>query len=141
MADHIPTGRGDRATRSQSEVEAEMGLRPIEELLARRAQLIRDVADLRARYGSFGTFDHLRKIELSRLCGLIRAQATEAGDRISNDVVDERAHAHPDYIDFIATATKERAEWAVLEGKVEAIEWYIRRGQSVASYLTAEARL
>jgi len=140
-SDHIPTGRGDRVMRSQSEVEAEMGLRPIEELLARRAQLIREVSDLRARYGSFGTFDHLRKIELSRLFGLIRARATEGKKRPSDKQVEHEAHAHPDYIDFIATATKERAEWAVLEGKVEAIEWYIRRGQSVASYLTAECRL
>ena len=129
------------APTSMEDVERKMGLRPLSELLGKRAALIEEVADLRARYGSFGTFDHLRKIELSRLCGLIRAQATAEGRKVSNDVVDEEAHAHPDYIGFIATATEERARWAILEGKVEAIEWYIRRGQSVASYLTAEARL
>jgi hypothetical protein len=141
MADHIPTGRGDRAIRSQSEVEAEMGLRPIEELLARRAQLIRDVAPLRALYGSFGTFDDMRKVELSRIKGLIRAEATAEGRKVSNDIVNDEAHAHPDYVDYITKATNERAHWVNLEGKVEAIEWYIRRGQSVASYLTAECRL
>jgi len=141
MADLVTTGRGDRVIRSQSEVEADMGLRPIEQLLARRAQLIEEVSDLRAKYGSFGTYEALRKIELSRLCGLVRAVATADEERISNDVVDERAHAHPDYIDFVTTATTERARWAILEGRVQAIELYIRRGQSVASYLTAEARL
>lgn len=124
-----------------ADVEAKMGLQPIEELLAERDHIINQVADLRARYGSFGTFDHLRKVELSRIKGLIRAQATRDRRRMNNDQVDEEAHAYPDYIEFITKATLERAKWVKLESLVDGIDMTINRGQAVARYTAAEAHL
>jgi hypothetical protein len=124
-----------------SDVELRIGLQPVEELLAQRRTLIEKVADMRARFGPFGTADHLRKIELSRLHGLIRAQALRDKRRITNQQVDEEAHAHPDYYDFVTAMTIKRAEWVKLEAQIEEIDMTINRGQAIARYLALEARL
>lgn len=124
-----------------SDMELKMSIQPIEELLAERAVIVRELADLRARFGSFGTWDHLRKVELSRLKGLIRALATRHGRKMNNEQVDEEAHAHPDYIDFITAATMQRARWVKLEADMEEIEMKVNRGQAVARFASAEARL
>lgn len=121
--------------------ERRLGLRPVEELLDERRKLVQRIADYRARFGAFGTFDHLRKVELARIAGLVRAQALRDKVKMTAAEVDDAAHSHPDYRDFIAEATHQRAEWVKLEHEIEAIDWTIRRGQTVASYLTSEARL
>lgn len=121
--------------------ERRLGLEPVEELLAKRSALTQRIADLRARFSSFGTFDHLRKIELARIAGLIRAQAVRDKIKKAAGEIDDEAHAHSDYRDFITEATVQRAEWVKLEHEIEKIDWIIRRGQTIASFLAAEARL
>lgn len=124
------------------EVEARMGLTPIDELLAKRRSAVETVATLRAKYGSFGTFEHERKIELARIKARIRAELTASGaNKVTNDQIDDLAHADPAYVDAIITATQQRAEWVRLEAKIEAIDMYIQRGQAIARFLAAEARL
>ena len=122
-------------------IERKLGVRPIEELLAERDDLVERVADLRARYGPFGTFDHIRKMELARLNGLLRAQAVQDKIKRTNDETDNMCHDHQDYRDLIATATIQRAEWVRVEAKIEAIEFHIRRADAVMRYATAEVRL
>jgi len=124
-----------------AQTERRLGLRPIEELLAERAARTERIADLRARFGAFGTYNDLRKVELSRIAGLVRAQALRDKVKMTAAEVDDGAHSHPDYRDFITEATRQRAEWVKLESEIEAIDWTIRRGQTVASFLTSEARL
>jgi len=121
--------------------ESRIGIVPLSELLPRRAGLVNKVCDLRARFGPFGTFDHLRKIELSRIKALIRAQATRDKRKISASEIDDEAHGHPDYFDFITAATLKRAEWVKLESQIEAIEMTINRGQAVARFASAETFL
>ena len=118
-----------------------MGLDPIHELLARRQELVEHVADLRAQYGSFGTFDPMRKSTLSQIKMLIRAQAVASGVKKTEACLDEEAHADSRYIEFIASATKGRADLAVLESKIEHIDATIYRANAVARYLSAEANL
>ena len=122
------------------DTEARMGIEPIDQLLAEREHLVNQVVDLRAKYGPFGTWDHLRKITLSVIKGAIRAQAVRDKRKLNNEQVDEEAHAHPDYIELVTVATRERAEWAKLEARVEAIGFRINRGQSIARYLSSEPR-
>jgi len=122
--------------------EERIGVRPIEELLAERDVCVEQVATLRARYGGWGTFDHLRKIELARLTGLIRAQSLR--DKLPKSTVaetDDAAHSHPDYRDFITTATLERAQWSKLEAKIENIDATIQRANAMIRFMTSEARL
>lgn len=136
MADHIVARSPMRRT------EEQLGVRPIEELLAERDRLVEQVATLRARYGGWGTFDHLRKIELARIAGLIRAQAVrDKLPKMTAAEIDDGAHSHPDYRDFITTATVERAEWAKLESRIEAIDATIQRANAVIRFMTSEARL
>lgn len=124
-----------------ADMEMKLSIQPLEELLAERDHLIRKVCDLRARYGPFGTFDHLRKIELSRIAGLVRIQAVRDGVKMTENAIQDAAHAHPDYVEFVTLATHQRAEWTKLEALIEGIDMTINRGQVVARFATAEARL
>lgn len=126
-----------------AEIEARASVQPIEELLDERATLIQRVANLRAVYGSFGTWEAQRKMMLARLKGQVRAEALRGttARKLTNDQIDDEAHDHPEYMDFITMATKERAAWIVLEAKIEAIDFRIQRGQAVVRFASAEARL
>lgn len=135
MPDHIV------ASSPMAEAELRASVQPIDELLAERSHLIEKCAPLRAVYGSFGTFDHSRKILLSRLKGEIRARAVRDQRKITNDQVDEEAHEHPDFIEFITDATKARTQWIKLEAIIEAIDFKIQRGQAVMRFAASEARL
>lgn len=119
-------------------LESRIGVQPLDEIIQEHQHIVNQVADLRARFGSFGTFDHLRKVELSRIKGLIRAQATRDKRRVNNDQIDEEAHAHPDYIEFVTKATTERARWVKLESELEEIEWRVNRGQMLGRFSAVE---
>lgn len=123
------------------DMESKMGVQPIEELLAERDHLVNQVADLRARFGAFGTYNDLRKIELARIAGLIRAQALRDERKMTGAEVEDATHAHPDYVDFVTTATVERARWVKFEAAIEGIDFTINRGQAIARFATAEAHL
>ena len=123
------------------EVELRAGVEPIDQLLHQRRGLVEKVATLRAVYGAFGTWDHQRKCELSRIKSLIRLQAMKDSRKVNNDQVDEEAHAHPDYTVFITRATNERAEFFRLEAQIEDIDYRIRRGQSLMYFAGGEQRL
>lgn len=124
-----------------ADVERKLGVVPIEELLHERATLVDRVADLRARYGPFGTWEAIRKSELARLNALLRGQYTKAEVKVTEAQLDTGAHAHPDYLALIAEATTQRAELARLEAQIEAIEFTIRRADAVIRFTSAEARL
>jgi hypothetical protein len=118
-----------------------MGLQPLEELLAERDVLVRKVADLRARHGAFGTYNDLRKIKLSAIAQLIRAKALRDRIKVTGPMVEDAAHADPRYVEFVTTATMERAQWAILENHIQGIDETIMRGQAIARFVSNETRL
>src|ERR1700674_4134484 len=124
-----------------SDVEQRMSLVPLEELLAERDELVSSVAPLRAKYGPNGTWDALRTIQLATIAQRIRAQAVLDGEHMTQAEVKDAAHADPDYAAAVATATDERATWALLEAQIEGIDFTVNRGQAIARFLSAEARL
>ena len=124
-----------------TDMELKMSIIPIAELLPERAKLVDKVADLRARFSTFGTWDALRKIELSRIKGLLRAQATRDKRKLTLVQLDEEAHAHADYVDFVIQGTKDRAEWTRCEERIKAMDMTVNRGQAVAKYAVAELHL
>lgn len=140
MADPVDRSTGE-VLNGMALTEEKLGLVPLSRLLPRRQQLVDRVATLRAKYSAWGTFDALRKIELSRLKGLIRAQATRDKRKVSALQVDEEAHAHADYVEFVTLATSERATWAKLEARIEAIDFTIQRTQVLIRYATSELHL
>ncbi len=125
---------------SSTEMELRAGVTPLDELLSERQDLVEQIATLRAVYGPFGTWDHQRKSELARIKSLIRLQAMRDNRKVTNDIVDEEAHEHPDYTAFVVKGTKERAEYFRLEAELEAIDFRVNRGQSLLRYATYEPR-
>lgn len=118
---------------AMTEAEERLGIAPLEGLLDERRHLLNKVATLRAKYGGYGsTFEHLRKVELARLNGLIRAQALRDKRKVTESQLDAEAHAHPDYVEFVTMATVQRAEWVKLEAQIEEIDFIIQRGQALA---------
>lgn len=138
-------GRDARSTYivgNRVETESRMGVESLEALLDDRTRLVAEVADLRALFGSFGTWDHRRKIELARLSGEIRARLKLAGDvKVTEALLDEEAHAHPAYMQFIIDATRKRAEWTILENKIQNINDTILRDNAIARFASSEMHL
>ena len=125
----------------RGELELRAGIEPLEKLLAERHGLVNQVADLRAKYGSWGTFEHIRKIEISRLKSLVRIEAMRDKRKLNNDQVDEEAHGHVDYHEFILEATRARAEYFRLESQIENIDYRVNRGQALARFAASEMSL
>ena len=123
------------------DVESRMQIPPIAELLAERAELVKQVAPLRARFGTFGTYDDLRKIELARIAAIHRAKAFVDGNKVTEAQIDEMAHGDDRYAKFVLEATQQRATWAILEDRIQGISDVIMRGQAIARYLTGELAL
>lgn len=123
------------------EAELRAGVEPIGQLLAERGVLIDKVADLRAKYGNFGTHEALRKAELARISGVLRARYSLAKAKVSAAQIDDEAHGHPDYIEFITEATKQRARWVRLEAEIEDIDKRVNRGQAILRFVSMERTL
>lgn len=132
----------------RAELEARAGIEPLDDLLYRRSLIVKRVAPLRAVYGSFGTADHLRKVELSKCRQAIRGKltlepptdATGKVVRVTEDMLDEQAHTHANYIGHITTMTNERKQWAELEAELEEIDMRINRGQALLRYVASEPK-
>jgi hypothetical protein len=138
MPDTLNTG-SLRPASAMADAEVRMGLEPIENLLDERERLVAEVAELRAKYGAFGVWDHIRKTELAQLRMRLRAEWTAVGGkRPTNDQLDDEAHAHPEYIDLIRQTLADRTRWVRLEERLAGIDFLINRGQSVARFVTAE---
>lgn len=60
-------------------------------------------ADLEAWFGSFGMYDHLRKARLAMCAEMIRAGAAAGDSKLSEARVNDLAHTHPAYLDFLFT--------------------------------------
>lgn len=123
------------------ELESRIGIDHLDELQARRHELVRDVAGFRAKYGPFGSADNLRKIELSRIAAIIRAAAVRDGVKLTEAAIQEAAHADARYVEHVTRATNERAEHAILEDQIQAIDERIMRGQALARFAASEAML
>lgn len=123
------------------DLEAKIGVLPLEELLAERDTLVKEAADLRARHGPFGTWDSLRKVQLSTVQMLVRAKALEKETKVTEAFIEQTAHAHDDYVAFITQGTTDKARWAVIENQIESINDTIQRGNALIRYSAAETHL
>lgn len=108
-----------------------MGVRPLQEILEEREHLIAKRADLWARYGPFGTWDHERKAMLASLRLIARANAVKNGVKMTEAAIDDEAHGHPDYLTFVTQALHDRAKLNTLDAQVDALDFTINRGQSL----------
>ena len=60
-----------------------------------------DPAELEAWYGAYGWADHVRKLVLSNCAEMIRAAAAVEGAKISETRINDLAHTHELYLDFL----------------------------------------
>lgn len=133
MADHIVTPTAD--------VESRMGIQPLEELLAERDALVKKVAVLRAKHAAFGTYDALRKIQLSLAAQAIRENLVATNGKMTEAAISDAAHSDETYVAFVLEATKEKAEWTQTENLIQGIQDTIMRGQAVARFVAGELHL
>lgn len=124
----------------EGELEARIGIAPLEQLQDERRTLVNRSAILAARHGNYGTYDAERKIMLSALKATLRAQAVRDKVKVTEGSLDEDAHAHADYRDFITASTKERAEWIKTDRQIQDITERINRGQMLGRYAAMEPR-
>jgi hypothetical protein len=124
---------------SHPDRELAAGVQPIEELLDEHRHIRKELAALWAKYGPFGVAEPLRKQELSRIKVIIRTMLDVEGKKGTVDAIDDAAHAHPDYVKFLAIMLTERARYFELEAQLKEIEWKVNRGQAVMRYSTVEA--
>ena len=93
-----------------AEVEERLGITPIEKLLAERQQLVEVCANLRAKYGAFGTWDNIRKNELSTIKMALRARYLSDGTKVTEGMLEDAAHADARDMELVTIATNERAK-------------------------------
>lgn len=137
----MPRSSPDHIVTPTADIESRMGIQPLEELLAERDVLVKEVAVMRAKHAPFGTYDALRKIQLSAIATGIRAEATAKNEKKTEACVSDEAHAHDTYVAFVLDATREKAEWIQKENAIQGIEDRINRDQAVARFVAAEVHL
>jgi len=121
-----------------TDVEEGMGIEPLEPLLEERLRLVDKSAALAAQYGTWGTWEHTRKAELSRIKMLLRAKAADAETKVTESWLDDAAHNHEDYTSLLALATSQKAIWLRVDARITAIDNRIMRGQAIARFVSAE---
>lgn len=128
-------------TPTMVDLEARIGIESLDVLLAKRAEYVEECAMLRAKYGAFGLADHVRKAQLAQIKSMVRGQMLAAKRKVSNDEIDDIAHASTQYMELITEMLNERAKWAKLEEKIDAITTTIMRGTALVRFAGQEARL
>jgi hypothetical protein len=78
------------------------------------AVIIDDPALLEALHSENGKWGALRKATWCQIAVRIRDEAYANGRKITEAEIEQRAHAHPDYVAFLARSVSEHAQWAML---------------------------
>lgn len=117
-----------------------------EALLARRADVVKRLRTLRAKYGGQGFFgERTFKLEEAKIDTAVRAQfraSQKAGDRPATEgAIDATVRQHPNYIAALMAAIEEKATWVELEEELASIDWRLRLRSSDSYLLGSEARL
>jgi len=120
------------------EIEARVGIAPLDALQADRRALVAQVAALKGLYGPFGGFDARRKVLLAICASEAREAAREV--KTTEAAITDAAHAHDAYRDWITRTELERAEYIVLEDAITAITERIHRDNALIRYVTSEPK-
>lgn len=119
--------------------EDRIGIGHLDELHARRRELIAQVAPLRALHGSFGKFDALRKQKLGAFAEVVRAQYAEKGIKITESRIDQLAHCYGGYVVWLTDMMNEHAEMINLDNEIRDIDEQIVRETAITGWSRTEA--
>lgn len=120
-----------------------------QELLARYPDLTLSLAALRARHGSFGTYEAERKIQWTSIAVEYRDRHTFEGEdskgkpkmiKPAEAEVEQVAHADGKYVGWVTLMNVEKRLFNVLEDRFEAITQRINRDQAILRYLSSEPK-
>jgi hypothetical protein len=120
------------------DLEARAGLDDLSALHAERNTLVQLGANLYARYGPFGTSEARRKSALALAAMQVRAAATE---KMTEKAIEDASRNHPTYLACLDAMEEGRADWLVLENKIQNITDHIQRGPALIRYAVAEMSL
>lgn len=65
-------------------------------------------AELEAWFGNFGYADHFRKVVLANCAEILRARAADEETKVSETRINDMAHTHVLYLDFLLQCLKGR---------------------------------
>lgn len=105
------------------------------------AKLVALLASYEARYGYPSHWEHERKALLARLASHQRDKILLRGEKPTESMLDEYAHAHGEYRSFLVEAQKERAEMERLRADVARIQAEIETARAAEVYFERHARL
>lgn len=122
------------------DIESRVGIEPLDQLLARRAELVAEAASLYAVYGPFGTIEHRRKVALAMSELQVRADFESRGLKVTEGKVDATARTHSTYLKFLEEMEAGRAQWLVTETDIQGITDRINRGNQLTRYAATEPK-
>lgn len=93
-----------------------------DELIQQLNDVLVKRAPLAAVYGPFGTFDHVRKTLLASCRDAHRMTRLGNGEKVTEALLDDLAHADGQYVDFINAATEQRTALALLDAESTILE-------------------
>jgi len=129
------------STSTMQDYESKLGLSSLDSLLDARATIVGKLADLRAMHGPFGKFDPMRKQKLAAFAEIVRADYAEKGKKITEARIDQLAHAHPQYVEWLTAMLKEHALMIDFDHELKNIEDRIARENALIYYAKNELRL
>lgn len=112
-------------------------------LLEKRAKIVKELAPLRARYGGAGNYlgERFFKQEEAKLDIAIRTAAKDAGEKVTEPLVEARVRTHEAYTGLLLKEVEQRQKWIELEEDLKAIEWRLEIRKSDSYLLGKEAGL
>lgn len=121
--------------------EVQDAIVPVERLIAERRALLPEFIELDAMHGRSGKWAELRKQLWCSIAVRIREDAKAAGVKMTEAEIEQRAHADPEYAEFLAQCIDEHKAWTTLDARLTEIEYRKVRGDRLLNLATAEARL
>jgi hypothetical protein len=111
--------------------ERGLGVMSIDDAMAAYLSAADELAPLRAKHGTNGTFEHDRKALLANLRVGVRRHANTPAMRtqkaLTDAAIDDLAHAHPEYQKFLDLSRSEKQRMQELEAAMNALTMVTNR--------------
>ena len=113
-----------------------------DDLLARRSEIVRQLAPLRAAYGGNGyVAERTFKIVEARIATAVRAKLLTDGAKVTEPQIDAGTRTHPEYIAALTADVEQRTRWVLQEEALNEIEHRLSQRRTDGNLLASEARL
>ena len=119
--------------RKQAAKDAQLavGAEPIDEIIAALDASEEQWAKGAALYGPGGLFDAQRVAMLAVIALWHRDDLQKRGQKVTDDLVKQLAHADPKYLKWLKQQTKQRTEWLMLDAERNGLMMVANRGQAL----------